>query len=133
MLRSPRGTLLYVNSIVDAWATMCPEETFFGHSLEQYREKMKPVSDVRAEIAELDVRWTGVMAKRTDIDAEATRLSRNIIRSVRAHPKYGEDSPVYATMGYTRESERASGLKRPRKTTEVKPVAEQAAPATGKS
>jgi hypothetical protein len=41
---------------------------------------------VRAEAAEIDRRWTGVMAKRQDVDAAANRLSKNIVRAVRAHP-----------------------------------------------
>jgi hypothetical protein len=134
MLRSPKQTVLFVKSIVDAWSTMCREESFFGRTLDQYKEEIKPVFDVRDEAAELDARWTGVLAKRRDIDTAATRLSKNIIRAVRAHPKYGEDSPLYATMGYTRESERASGLKRrPRKALEVRAIAEQAAPVSEKS
>jgi hypothetical protein len=71
------------------------------------------------------------MAKRKDVEAAATRLTKNIIRSVRAHPKYGEDSPLYATLGYTRESERASGLTR--KMPQVKPAMQEVAPAAEKS
>lgn len=131
--RSPNAIVLRVNTVEHAWATTCPEETFFGRTLEQYRAEIKAVFDVRAEAAEIDARWTGVMAKRDDVDTAANELTKNIVRSVRAHPRYGEDSPLYATMGFTRESDRASRRKRPERKPEVEPPVQEAAPADEKS
>jgi hypothetical protein len=123
--KPPRDTPLRVNSIIEAWQTLCPEESFFGHTLDQYKEEVKPIFEVRAEATEIDRRWTSVMVKRQDVDTAANALSKNIVRSVRAHPKYGEDSGLYATMGFTRESAR-----RRRGRREAKPATREAAPVT---
>lgn len=134
MLRSPKATLLRVEVVDNAWSTMCPEETFFGHTLEQYREKIKPMYDVRAEMTEIDTRRTGLKAKRQDADDVGNRLANNIVGAVRSHPKHGADSPVYAAMGFTRESERSGGRKRMRPAPEdVTPVAQEGQPQAEKS
>jgi hypothetical protein len=134
MLRSPKATLLRVEAVDSAWSTMCPEETFFGHTLEQYRVKIKPMYEVRAEMTDLDTRWTGLKAQRQDVDDMGNRLAKNIVGAVRSHPKHGDDSPVYAAMGFTRESERGGGRKRVRPAPEdVTPVAQEDKPQAEKS
>lgn len=125
MLRSRRETLSEIEITEQAWSTIAPEETFFGLTLDQYRAKVRPVYDLRAEGAELDRRRAGNVAMLNDADAAALRLTRNIGGSVKAHPKYGEDSPLYAAMGYIRRSERKSGLKRPRAAKVMKPEGEE--------
>jgi hypothetical protein len=134
MLRSPKDTILRVEAIDSAWSTMCPEEVFFGHTLEQFRAKIKPMYDVRAEMAAMDTRWAGLKATRQDVDETGNRLGKNIVNAVRSHPQHGEDSPVYAAMGFTRESERGGGRKRMRPApADVTPVAQEGKPQTEKS
>jgi hypothetical protein len=42
------------------------------------------------------------------------KLTRNIVHAVKADPTEGENSPLYAAMGYVRASDRSSGLTRTR-------------------
>jgi hypothetical protein len=101
-----------VNSVIRSWSSNSSTKSFFGHTLEQYREAVKPSFDLRAEIAETQKRLKGLMAKRDDADAAAIRLTQSIVQSVKADPTEGENSPMYSAMGYVRKSERSSGLKR---------------------
>jgi hypothetical protein len=42
--------LLGVTTVTDAWSSICPEKSFFGITLEQYKESMKLCYDLRAEV-----------------------------------------------------------------------------------
>jgi hypothetical protein len=113
MLRSTYP-LESIGSVGDAWGSVSPLKSFFGMTLEQYREAVKPVYDLRAEIAETEKRLKSLKAKRKDAEAAALQLSRNVVQAVKADPTEGENSPLYAAMGYVRRSERSSGLTRAR-------------------
>src|SRR5215475_9071902 len=112
MLRSSKLTLMRIETIIDAWASGAPGETFFGRTLDQFKAEVQPIFDLRAEAAELDRRWTLTMAKRKDADIAAVKLGQNVVRSVRADPKHGDNSPLYAAMGFVRQIDRSSGLRR---------------------
>ena len=43
------------------------------------------------------------------------KITTRIVSAVRGDPEEGEDGPLYAAMGYVPESQRGTGLKRPRK------------------
>jgi hypothetical protein len=101
-----------INSVIQSWSSNSLAKSFFGMTLDQYREAVKPSFDLRAEIAETQKRLKGLMAKRDDADVASTRLTQNIVQSVKADPTEGENSPMYGAMGYVRKSERSSGLKR---------------------
>lgn len=47
-------------------------------------------------------------------------------RSVKGHPRYGENSALYSAMGYVPASERSSGLTRRRETETPKKEATEA-------
>jgi hypothetical protein len=101
-----------INSVIQSWSSNGSGKSFFGHTLDQYREGTKPSFDIRVEIAETQKRLKGLMAKRDDADAAAMRLTQNIVNAVKADPTEGENSPMYSAMGYVRKSERSTGLKR---------------------
>jgi hypothetical protein len=42
------------------------------------------------------------------------------VDSVKGHPKFGENSPLYSAMGYVPKSERSSGLTRRREAQTTK-------------
>jgi hypothetical protein len=111
--------LLGVTTVTDAWSSICPEKTFFGITLEQYKESVKPCYDLRAEIAETKKRLENLTAKCSDADTAALKLTKSIVHAVKADPTEGENSPLYAAMGYVRASERSSGL------TRVRPSAQE--------
>jgi hypothetical protein len=106
--------LMSVTTVTEAWSSLCPEKSFFGMTLDQYKEATKPCYDLRAEIAETQKRLKSLNAKCKDADAAAIKLTKNIVHAVKADPTEGEDSPLYAAMGYVRASDRSTGLKRVR-------------------
>jgi hypothetical protein len=116
------NALVHITRITEAWASAKPEKSFSGLTLEQFKEAVNPIFVTRAEVAENENRVRISVAKRKDADVAALKLAQSIVHAVKADREEGEDSPLYAAMGYVRKSERSSGLKRPRTvTTEVKP------------
>src|SRR5690349_18880412 len=103
-----------IGTVADSWSSICPEKSFFGLTLDQYKAAVKPCYDLRAEIAEVQKRLKNLIAKRKDADTAAVRLTKNVVHAVKADPTEGEDSPLYAAMGYVRTSDRSSGLTRVR-------------------
>jgi hypothetical protein len=106
--------LMGVTAVTESWSSLCPGKPFFGMTLDQYKESVKVCYDVRVEIAETQKRLKSLHAKCKDADAAAIKLTKNIVHAVKADPTEGENSPLYAAMGYVRASDRSSGLKRVR-------------------
>jgi hypothetical protein len=114
MLKMYIRRLMGVSAVTEAWSSLCPEKSFFGMTLDQYKESVKPCYDLRVEIAETQKRLKSLNAKCKDADAAALKLTKSIVHAVKADPTEGEDSPLYAAMGYVRASDRSSGLTRAR-------------------
>lgn len=95
-----------INTVLHAWSSLKAGKSFFGMNVDQYRARMQPCFEVRAEIAETRKRLRGLIAKRKDVDAEAFQITKNVVHSVRADPTEGENSPFYAALGYVRPGER---------------------------
>ncbi len=106
--------LMGVTTVTDAWSSVRPEKSFFGITVDQFKEAVKPCYAIREEIAETQKRLKSLMAQCKDADTSALKLTKNIVHAVKADPTEGEDSPLYAAMGYVRASDRSSGLTRAR-------------------
>ncbi len=113
--------LTSIGAVADGWSSVSPEKQFFGLTLDQYRAAVKPCYDIRAEIVEVQKRLKSLIAKRKDADAAAIQLTKNVVHAVKADPAEGENSPLYAAMGYVRASDRSSGLTRARVPTSPAP------------
>jgi hypothetical protein len=120
-----RDPLFRLESISDAWSSVRPEAVFFGFALDQYRDGIKPSYDIRADITALKKKLKDAIAKKKDIDAASLLLAKNIVHAVKADPKEGENSTLYATMGFVRTSERAGKGRR-----RISPAAPKAAGAS---
>src|SRR6185312_4541698 len=94
---------------------MRPTKTFYGMSLEKFKEVVKPYMDARTEIADLEVCIQHAVSKRQASLAEAVKAIQGVISAVKGDPEEGEDGELYSAMGYVPRSRRSSGLKRPRK------------------
>ena len=114
MLKMYIRRLMGVSAVTEAWSSVSPTKSFFGMTLDQYKESVKPCYDLRVEIAETQKRLKSLNAKCKDADAAAIQLTKNIVHAVKADPTEGENSPLYAAMGYVRSSDRSSGLTRAR-------------------
>ena len=120
MLKMYVRRLMGVSTVAEAWSSVSPTKSFFGMTLDQYKESVKPSYDLRAEIAETQKRLKSLNAKCKDADAAALQLTKNIVHAVKADPTEGENSPLYAAMGYVRESDRSSGSRSDETTREYR-------------
>ena len=110
----PAKAMRWLETVGHSWSSISAEKSFFGMTLSEYRNRVKPSYDIRVEIAETQKRLKGLLAKRDDADAAAIKLTQSVVHSVKADPTEGENSPLYAAMGYVRKSDRSSGLTRVR-------------------
>jgi hypothetical protein len=105
-----------IERMVNAWRTLAPEKTFGGMTLAQFEAAAAPSLAARHKIDELDAQRADAVADRdTSDDAFETRADL-VVAGVLADPTEGPDSALYGAFGYTRTSERKTGLTRKRNT-----------------
>lgn len=97
-----------------AWSKLRPGKSFSGLTLEQFDALIKPSYDVRAEIADAELRLQSANARRVNADAASLEIVRRIVNAVKSDPEEGKDGELYAAMGFVRRSDRSSGLTRRR-------------------
>jgi hypothetical protein len=95
-----------VRKIVEAWEKRRPEKTFGGMGLEEFKEKVQPVFETRAEIAQLERQLAEALRRRAEADRAASALISLVVSAVRCAPEEGDDSELYGAMGYVRKSRR---------------------------
>ncbi len=100
------------NTIINAWTTLAPAASFGGMTLAQYKAKVQPSFDARAQIKTLDDQMTAAINTRDDADSVTTATNSKVVKGVVGDPNFGDDSNLYEAMGYVRKSERKSGLSR---------------------
>ena len=114
----PTQSRLKMEQILNAWKTLAPEKSFAGMTLDQFQAKAKPAQDATALLEEIDDERLEVINRRDagfrSFFADADR----VVNAVRADPDEGEDSALYEAMGYTRKSDRKSGLTRKKTKTQ---------------
>ncbi len=99
----------------NAWRTLTPDKAFGGMTLAQFEAATAPSKTTRALIAELQDKLVQAMADRDAADDATADKIQLVVNGVRADPTEGADSALYAALGYTRDSERKTGLTRKRK------------------
>jgi len=102
-----------LNQITTSWALFAPEKTFCNYTLAEATSAFQPVFDVRQQLANADISYTALIARRDTVDTEANDLMLRIVNAVRSEPD-GENSEVYRGMGYKTKNER--GVPGPRNT-----------------
>src|SRR5262245_51528243 len=112
VMKKPIDIIGRINTLVESWRTQESNRTFYGLTLPQFETAVQPVFAVRDEGAELAKRVRANSAKRKDVDVAASDLIAKIIHSVKADPQVGEDSVMYATLGYVRKADRYGSRKR---------------------
>jgi hypothetical protein len=120
-----KDTSVRVSGVEAGWTKVRPEKAFYGLTLEQYRLRIKPYTDALAEVAAFEEGLAHAKAKRDLAEGPAMKITKCIVNAVKGDPEEGEDGPLYAAMGYVPESQRSTGLKRPRKKNGEAGVASQ--------
>ncbi len=110
---NPKVALERITTVKRVWSTLRPNSSFYGMTLDEFLQKVKPSLDARAELEAIDERRTAAAVRRDDADAVSMDLIKCIVNAIKADPNEGEDGEVYAALGYVRKTLRASG--RPRR------------------
>lgn len=110
--RSPKDIEGKVVRILNAWETLAGSKSFGGMTLEQYRAVVASSQTARQQIEAVTAQLTQAIDARDTADAIALGKAQMVVLGVIADLTEGPDSSLYAAMGYTRKSERKSGLTR---------------------
>jgi hypothetical protein len=111
-----KETMEKAKKMNDAWVEGAPDVEFGGVT---QKELADDIADVDKDIIELDETLAKADMIRARIENKVGNVGTKRVRvgnGVRANPDYGTDSPLYGAMGFVRDSDRASGLTRKRKT-----------------
>lgn len=112
MANPPKETIARLLRMLNAWEELASEKKFGATSLEQFRAIVERSVAARARIDDLENQMTQAITERENADDAGLEAAKLIANGVRADPTEGEDSALYEAMGYTRASERKSGLHR---------------------
>ncbi|MDT7689132.1 MAG: hypothetical protein QOJ70_2184 [Acidobacteriota bacterium] len=115
-MSQPKSTLEKLNSIINGWETLAPDKSFGGMTLAQFKAAVKPSFDTREELRALESQVQSKQIERDNADDESLRLVQRVVNGVIGDPTEGPDSDLYDAFGYTRKSERKTGLTRKKKT-----------------
>ncbi|MEA2174914.1 MAG: hypothetical protein QOD00_2506 [Blastocatellia bacterium] len=114
-MSQPKSTLEKLNRVVSGWETLAPDKSFGGMTLAQLKTALKPSFDTRDQLRALENQIQSKQAERDNADAESLRRIQRVINGVIGDPEEGPDSDLYESFGYTRRSERKTGLTRKKK------------------
>ena len=92
-----------------AWRDGATEASFAGMTLSQFEAATSVPLDLRSEIAELELELKRKKAEMADADLTALGLLKLVVNSVRGTAGFGDNSPLYANLGYVRLQDRKSG------------------------
>ena len=115
MPNNPRSTGERMQKMLTAWETLAAAKSFGGMTLDQFRTAAAPAQEARQRIADLESQMTQAINARDAADAAFNAKAQLVVNGVLADPTEGPDSSLYEAFGYTRKSERRSGLTRGKK------------------
>jgi hypothetical protein len=98
--KSPAEKLEDLLRVTGAWEMLRPARSFFGHTLERFKQAIQPSLDARAEIEDLQGRLRIAILKRDASDVRAFRILRGVVYAVQGDPAEGGDGELYVAMGY---------------------------------
>lgn len=101
-----------MDRMLNALRTLAPDKTFGGMTLDQFAAVVARSKAARQRIEDLDDQRTQAAAERESADEVFLEKAQHVVNGVLADPEFGPDSALYEALGYTRESERKSGLTR---------------------
>ena len=110
MPSNPKNNEQKMNLMLTAWGNLASAKSFSGTTLDQFRALVAPAQEARGRIADLESQMTQAINERDAADAVWLAKAQQIINGILADPSEGPDSSLYEAMGYTRKSERRSGL-----------------------
>ncbi|HEV7798912.1 MAG TPA: hypothetical protein VGO73_12180 [Pyrinomonadaceae bacterium] len=110
-----------MEQLLNAWKNIAPTKSFAGMTLNEFQNFAKPVQDAIAALADIEQQRTQTINQRDDAFAVFFAKAELVVNAVRGDPTEGPDSSLIEAMGYTRKSERKSGLTTKKKETPPPP------------
>ena len=115
--KSPAEKLQALLRVTRAWEALRPGRSFFGYTLERFKQAIQPSLDARAKVEDLRERLRDAIRERIAADVRSFRIVRGVVYSVQADPDESGDGDLYVRMGYV--PWRARGRPRLRRTRRV--------------
>jgi len=112
MPSNPKSNQQKMTTMINAWETLAAAKSFGGMTLDQFKAVAAPAQTARGRIADLEAQMTQAINERDAADAAFNAKAQLVVNGVLADPTEGADSSLYEAFGYTRKSERRSGLTR---------------------
>ena len=114
---NPKRVAEKLQKVVDAWETLRPAKQFAGMTLEQFKARVQPSVAARSQVTVLRNKVTDSRVLRHQSDGASLELAQLVVNAVKGDIEEGENSPLYAAMGYVPKSLKQSGLTRRGQTT----------------
>ena len=106
MHSNPKAVGDQIETTIGAWEEQAANATFAGKTLAQVKQAVKPSLDARAQIADLEQQTTTARVDRNNADPVSLELVQQVVSSIKGDPNYGENSALYAAIGYVRKDSR---------------------------
>ncbi len=119
MIDTPSGVEEKYIRFLNALKTLAPDKTFGGITVDQFETQIGKSSAARDNIQTHDNERKQEEANRDREDAVTLKYCNVIKHGVLADPEFGDDSALLEALGYTRRSDRKSGLTRRRNAAET--------------
>jgi hypothetical protein len=116
-MKSPKDNEEKINRTLNAWKSEAADKSFGGMTVVQFETEIAPSFTARRNLADLDAQRDRESNARDDADEHSLSKCDLIVAGVVGDPNFGPDSSLYEAMGYTRKSERKSGLTRKKDST----------------
>jgi hypothetical protein len=111
-MRSPKDIEEKLDKMITAWNLLAPAKSFGGMTRQEFEEACFPSKETRGLIEELQIQLARAIDQRDAADKVSAAKMQLVVAGVLADPTEGPDSALYEAFGYTRKSERKSGLTR---------------------
>ena len=111
-MSGPKEVEDQIRTRISGWESLAPTKSFFGMTLDQFKTEMQPPLAARELIKDLENQLTQAINQRDAADEVALAQMQGVVAGVNADPTEGPDSSLLEAFGYTRKSERKSGLGR---------------------
>jgi hypothetical protein len=115
MPTGPKDNEEKMQRMLNSWEALAPDKSFGGMTLAQFRAATQPSQAARDRIDDLEEQLRQAQNDRDRADEDFLVKAQLVVAGVLADPTFGPDSALYEGFGYTRKSDRKSGLTRKRK------------------
>jgi hypothetical protein len=113
-MASPKDVGQKIERMLNAWRALAPKKSFGSMTLAEFEAVTAPAQAARQRIIDLLEQTAQAIAERDAADKVFLLRAQQVVAGVLADPTEGPDSALYQAFGYTRKSDRKSGLTRRR-------------------